>query len=57
MLWVGKRDKGKALDLLQEDYRLHSSLLGSLESDPVFEQLHADSRLRDLLRRIGLPLN
>jgi hypothetical protein len=29
MVWVGKGDKGKALDLLQEDYRLHSTLLGS----------------------------
>jgi TolB-like protein/DNA-binding winged helix-turn-helix (wHTH) protein/tetratricopeptide (TPR) repeat protein len=57
MVWVGLGDKEKAVDLLQEDYRLHSSFLVFLGSDPVFEPLHSDSRFRDLLRRIGLPLN
>jgi adenylate cyclase len=57
MVWVGLGNKGKAPDLLQEDYRLHSSFLVSLGSDPVFESLHSDTRFQDLLRRIGLPLN
>jgi TolB-like protein/DNA-binding winged helix-turn-helix (wHTH) protein/tetratricopeptide (TPR) repeat protein len=57
MIWIGLGDKEKALDLLQEDYRLHSSFLASLGSDPVFEPLHSDSRFQDLVRRIGLPLN
>jgi len=45
MVRVGKGDKGKALDF-PEDYRLDSSLLGSLESDLVFEQLHAGNQLQ-----------
>jgi TolB-like protein/DNA-binding winged helix-turn-helix (wHTH) protein/tetratricopeptide (TPR) repeat protein len=57
MIWLALGDKGKTLDLLQEDYRLHSSFLVSLGSDPVFEPLHSDGRFQDLLRRIGLPLN
>jgi tetratricopeptide (TPR) repeat protein len=57
MVWVGLGDKDKALDLLQDDYRLHSSFLMSLASNPVFEPLHSDSRFQDLLRRVGLPSN
>lgn len=55
MIWVALGEKNKALDLLNEDYRLHSSFLMSLGSDPVFEPLHSDTRFQDLLRRIGLP--
>jgi TolB-like protein/DNA-binding winged helix-turn-helix (wHTH) protein/Flp pilus assembly protein TadD len=56
MIWVGLGDKNKALTLLDEDYRLHSSFLMYL-GDPVFEPLHSDKRFQDLLRRIGLPSN
>jgi TolB-like protein/DNA-binding winged helix-turn-helix (wHTH) protein/tetratricopeptide (TPR) repeat protein len=57
MIWVGLGDKDRALTLLDEDYRLHSSFLMYLASDPVFEPLRSDSRFQDLLRRIGLPSN
>jgi len=57
MIWVALGDNDKALNLLNEDYRLHSSFLMSLATDPVFEPLHSDHRFRVLLRRIGLPSN
>jgi tetratricopeptide (TPR) repeat protein len=55
MIWTGLGNKDSALELLQEDYRLHASLVESLASDPVFEPLHSDSRFQALLRQIGLP--
>ena len=57
MIWLALGDKDKALALLNQDYRMHSSFLMSLGSDPVFEPLHSDSRFQDLMRRIGLPSN
>jgi Flp pilus assembly protein TadD len=54
MIWVGLGDKDKALTLLDQDYRLHSSFLMSIGSDPAFEPLHADGRFQDLLHRVGL---
>jgi len=55
MIWTGLGNNDRALELLQEDYRLHASLVVSLGSDPVFEPLHSDSRFQVLLSRIGLP--
>lgn len=57
MVWVGLGDKEKALTLLDEDYRLHSTFLMYLGSDPLFESMRSDTRFQDLLHRIGLPSN
>jgi TolB-like protein/Flp pilus assembly protein TadD len=56
-IWMGFRDKEKALSFLDEGYRLRSSSLMGLASNPVFEPLHTDRRFQDLLHRIGLPTN
>ena len=55
VVWTGLGNKDKALESLQEDYRLHASFVASLGSDPVFEPLRSDSRFQALLGRIGLP--
>jgi len=55
MIWVGLGDNNKAVSLLDDDYRLHSSFLMYLGSDPAFEPLHSDKGFHDLLGRIGLP--
>ena len=55
MIWTGLGNNDRALELLQEEYRLHASFAVSMGSDPVFEPLHSDSRFQALLRRIGLP--
>jgi hypothetical protein len=55
MIWTGLGNNDRALELLQEDYRLHASFVVSLGSDSVFEPLHSGSRFQALLRRIGLP--
>jgi hypothetical protein len=55
IVWAGLGNKDKALESLQEDYRLHASFVASLGSDPVFEPLRSDIRFQALLRQIGLP--
>ena len=55
MIWTGLGNNDRALELLQEEYRLHASFAVSMGSDPVFEPLHSDRRFQALLRRLGLP--
>jgi TolB-like protein/DNA-binding winged helix-turn-helix (wHTH) protein/Tfp pilus assembly protein PilF len=55
MIWTGLGNNDRALELLQEEYRLHASFVVSLGSDPVFEPLHSDSRFQAMLSRMGLP--
>jgi len=55
MIWVGLGNKDKALDFLDEDYRLHSSFLMSLGTNPAFDPLHSERRFQDLMHHIGLP--
>ena len=56
-IWIALGKKDKALTLLEEGYRLHSSFLMYLASEPAFAPLYSDDRFQDLLRRIGLPSN
>ena len=55
MIWTGLGNNDRAIELLEEDYHRHASLVVSLGSDPVFGPLHSDPRFQALLRRIGLP--
>jgi len=53
-VWAALGDTDKALKLLNQDYRLHSSFMMWL-GDPVFEPLRGEKDFQDLLRRVGLP--
>ena len=55
MIWAALGNKDKALDLLDEDYQLHSSFVMSLATNPAFAPLYSESCFQDLLRRVGLP--
>lgn len=50
---LGQREK--AIALLEEGYRQHSPMLLDIQNDGRFDVLHADSRYRSLIRKIGLP--
>lgn len=55
MIWVALGNRDKALDFLDQDYRLHSSFLMSLGTNPAFDSLHSERRFQDLMHHIGLP--
>jgi eukaryotic-like serine/threonine-protein kinase len=48
-------DKERALDYLEQAYKVRAPELLRLKEDPSFDALHADPRFGDLLRRVGLP--
>ncbi|MBI4242207.1 MAG: protein kinase, partial [Candidatus Rokubacteria bacterium] len=50
-------DKERPFALLEEAYEQRDPWLTYLVVDPVFDPLRPDSRFRDLVRRMGLPLD
>ncbi len=48
-------DKDRAMELLDEAYRRHETLLLGVEIAPEFNSLHGDARFRQLVEKIGLP--
>jgi TolB-like protein/DNA-binding winged helix-turn-helix (wHTH) protein/tetratricopeptide (TPR) repeat protein len=54
MVWATLGNKDKALDLLSQDYQMHSSFMMWL-GNPIFEPLRGEERFQNLLRRVGLP--
>ena len=48
-------DKDKAFDWLNTAYREHDPLLIGLNVSPGLDNIHADPRFAELVRRVGLP--
>jgi len=48
-------EKGQALTLLEEAYRVKSLGLSELAVEPAFESLHTEPRFQELCHRLGLP--
>ncbi len=56
VIYSGLGEKDKALEWLHKAYETRSGLLLYLQAEPVFAALHAEPRFRELVRRIGLPV-
>jgi TolB-like protein len=50
------RRKEETLKLLEDAYREHSPRLVFLQSEPVFDFLHAEPRYQAIVRKVGLPV-
>jgi TolB-like protein/tetratricopeptide (TPR) repeat protein len=48
-------EKDQAFIWLEESYKAHEPVLTALEAAPFFDNLRADPRFQDLVRRIGIP--
>ena len=55
LLYANVGDKDRALKLLNQSYEERDGSLVYLNVDPHWDELRADPRFQDLLRRIGLP--
>ena len=55
-LYAGLGDRPRTLEWLEKAYQRRVPYLVFLAVDPVFDAFRADPRLRDLVRRIGLPV-
>ncbi len=55
MIYVGLGDREKAFSLLNRGYAEHDSQMQYLLIEPHFDDLRADARFADLIRRVGLP--
>jgi len=55
LVFAGLGDKDRSLEALEKAFREHSTLLTYLKMDPRFDPLRSKPRLRDLMRRVGLP--
>jgi hypothetical protein len=52
-LSLGQKDK--ALELLEQAYRLHSGYFIIINYDLVFDDLRSDPRFQALMKKIGFP--
>jgi eukaryotic-like serine/threonine-protein kinase len=55
VIYAGLRDHERALSSLERAYRERSHWLVWLKRDPRWDEIRADPRFHDLLRRVGLP--
>jgi TolB-like protein/DNA-binding winged helix-turn-helix (wHTH) protein len=56
LLYAQLGDREKTLSSLEQGLSEHSPLLLWIQTDPAYDFLHADSRWRSIIQRIGLPL-
>ena len=54
-VWTGLGDHDKAFYFLNEAYRIRSSYLERIPSDPLLDPLRSDPRFQELLHKIGFP--
>jgi len=52
--YSGTTEKDRVIDLLQEAYSEHSSVVVAIKVDPIYDRIRSDPRFIDLLRRMGL---
>jgi TolB-like protein/Flp pilus assembly protein TadD len=53
-IYIGLGEKERALDLVEESYKEHSSWMGLMKVDPVVDVLRGEERFGDLMLRVGL---
>jgi serine/threonine protein kinase/tetratricopeptide (TPR) repeat protein len=54
LIYAGLGEKDQAFELLEKSYREHTVDMLTLYYDPLIDNLRADPRFADLLRRVGL---
>jgi TolB-like protein/Flp pilus assembly protein TadD len=54
-IYAGLNDKDKAFEWLERTYQERSSFMTLLKSETTLDNLRADPRYKDLLKRMGLP--
>jgi len=54
-IYAGLGDKDRAFASLEKGYAERSAGMAYIKADPFWDELHADHRYADLLRRMGLP--
>ncbi len=52
--YSGTTEKDRVIDLLQEAYSEHSTVVVAIKVDPMYDRMRSDPRFIDLLRRMGL---
>ena len=55
MIYVGLDEKDDAFAWLEKAYQERSFFLLFIKTDPMMDSLRSDSRLTDLMRRVGFP--
>ncbi len=55
MAWLSLGEKGKALDMLENAFRLHANWLISIGIDPVWDDLRSEPRFQQLVRAMDFP--
>ena len=53
--WIGLGDRDKAMNSLNEAYRIRSSHLATIQRDPLLDPLRSDPRFQELLHKVGFP--
>jgi hypothetical protein len=53
--WTGLGDHDKAMSFLNEAYRIKSSNLATIQTDPLLDPLRSDPRFQVLLHKVGFP--
>ena len=54
MVYAGLDDKNAALEWLEKAYEVREGALRTIKVDPKLDNLRAEARFQDLLRRVGL---
>jgi TolB-like protein/predicted Ser/Thr protein kinase len=54
-VYAGLGENDKAIQSLEEAYRVHEGRMGDMKVDPLLDPLRSDPRFQDLLRRMKFP--
>ena len=54
LVYAGLNDRDRAFEWLEKSYRDRSSEIAYFKVDPLLDNLRADPRFADLVRRVGL---
>ena len=53
-IYMGLKDKDKAFEFLEKCFEVGDMYLLYLPIDPIFKELHDDTRFKALLKKMGL---